>query len=313
MGPSGTGLQTLAAILAALPDPVLAIDGEGRLVFANKAAEGCFCTFTNEFQQLCDRVRRSGAPQALVTHAADGGTLEWRALAAGEDLVVVSRAAGRHDLAAELAAARRDNQTLLQEVHHRVKNSLQVVSAMLRMQSWRLADSPMRRPFEEACGRIQALATVHETLYRQGSPGAVDFAAILIRLIDGLAGARADDRNLEPATIDGGGLLLTIDKAIPAALIIQEWLSAATGPVTVGLVPGGPIIVTGLAAMDPASLGARMVAVLAAQLHGRIESFSGPPPGMILHLKRDDLGAMTGGGQKPAEVGAGDSGGHVIT
>lgn len=314
MAAHGHDILTLTAILGGLPDPVLAIDSGGGTVFANPPAAtllGERPSLSGELVFLCDQVRRTGQADTLFIDRGDGIGLECRARPV-DSLVVVSMREAVADLRAELAAAHNDNRALLQEVHHRVKNSLQVVSAMLRMQSWRLADSPTRQPFEEACGRILALATVYEALYRQGSPGAVDFAAILVPLVDDLARQRADNRSLPPVDIVGGNLLLTIDKAIPAALIVQEWLSAASGPVTIGLAPGGPIALTGLAAIDQATLGSRMVAVLVAQLQGRVEAFSGPPAGLILHLKRDDLGTMAGGDQKPAEIGAGDGGGHVV-
>ncbi|CAA7625953.1 hypothetical protein MTBLM5_90090 [Magnetospirillum sp. LM-5] len=311
MGADGSDFHTQAAILAALPDPIVAIDGDGRLAFANLAAQDCLRDRTALFADLgalCDRVRSEGQPQSAVI----GGEWEWRARPAGGGLVVASPRSVPADLAAELAAIQDDNRALLQEIHHRVKNSLQVVSAMLRMQSWRLGDSPMRWPFEEACSRILTLASVHEVLYRQGSPGAVDFAAILAPLVEGLARQREDGRPLPTVTIGGGKLLLTIDRAIPAALIVQEWLSVARGAVSITLSPGGPIVVSGLAGLDPASLGARMVAVLVAQLRGRVEVLSGPPGGLALHLKQQDFGAMAGSGQETAEIGAGDGGGHVV-
>ncbi|OAN49894.1 sensor histidine kinase [Magnetospirillum moscoviense] len=311
MEADGSDFPTLTAILAALPDPILAFDGGGRMVFANRAAQdrlGDRPALAAELGALCARVRSDGEPQSRVID----GEWEWRARPAGGGLVVASPRSVPADLAAELAAIQDDNRALLQEIHHRVKNSLQVVSAMLRMQSWRLADSPMRWPFEEACSRILTLASVHEVLYRQGSPGAVDFAAILGPLVEGLARQREEGRPLPTVTIGGGNLLLTIDRAIPAALIVQEWLSAAKGPVSIALSPGGPVVVSGLAGLDPASLGARMVAVLVAQLRGRVEMVSGPPAGLVLHLQQQDFGAMAGGGQEPAEIGAGDGGGHVV-
>src|SRR5690554_4179955 len=60
-----------------------------------------------------------------------------------------------------------ERKLLLQEVHHRVKNNFQIVSSMLRLQSYNFEDEKLRLNFQEAVNRINAMAIVHDVIYRQ--------------------------------------------------------------------------------------------------------------------------------------------------
>lgn len=151
------------------------------------------------------------------------------------------RTAELEEANAQLAAAVTDKEVLLKEVQHRVKNNLQVICSLLRLQGARLDDSS-RRAFDESLRRIQSMSLLQELLYRSEQPAHIDLAEFLRRLSDGLVrsgnptGARLVVE-AEPWTVD-------VDQATPLALIASELVSNAllhafpdgrTGTVTVVL------------------------------------------------------------------------------
>jgi PAS domain S-box-containing protein len=87
-----------------------------------------------------------------------------------------------HAAAEAIAKALAEKELLLREVHHRVKNNLQVISSLLRLQASALADAQAAPFFLECQSRIRSMALVHEQLYRSGSHSTIDFAAYLSSL-----------------------------------------------------------------------------------------------------------------------------------
>src|SRR5690554_5899464 len=79
-----------------------------------------------------------------------------------------------------------ERKLLLQEVHHRVKNNFQIVSSMLRLQSYNFEDEELRKNFNEAVNRINAMAIVHNVIYRQEKFKDIDAKNYLERLVENL-------------------------------------------------------------------------------------------------------------------------------
>jgi two-component sensor histidine kinase len=119
----------------------------------------------------------------------------------------------------------REKEVLLKEVHHRVKNNLQVISSLLNLQARYLTDSAAREIFNESQNRVQSIAMVHERLYRSTNLSHIDFGEYTVALVDNLfhsndAAERGIVRNIE---LDGARL--PIDLAIPCGLIINELIT----------------------------------------------------------------------------------------
>jgi PAS domain S-box-containing protein len=120
----------------------------------------------------------------------------------------------------------REKEVLLKEIHHRVKNNLAVISSLLYLQSTSTDDPGVVALLEDCRNRVQSMALVHEQLYRSTSLASIDFAdyvrQLSTTLLQGLsAGVRIDARyELSP-------LALSIDKAVPCALVLNEMLTNA--------------------------------------------------------------------------------------
>jgi two-component sensor histidine kinase len=80
---------------------------------------------------------------------------------------------------AYLKASLREKQMLVTEIHHRVKNNLQVVSSLFGLQAQMIADPQLRVPFEESQARIQTMALIHQQLYRSETLSQINVAEYL--------------------------------------------------------------------------------------------------------------------------------------
>jgi diguanylate cyclase len=152
---------------------------------------------------------------------------EVRAVRCVGSLVDVTQ---RKEMEAELRETARHRQILLQELAHRVKNNLQVVAALLRLQADRSGDAAGRAQLLAAHGRVMAIAGVHVGQSHAGNPSRIDFAAYMRDLCEHAeAGLRNRDTPVLLAlTIDPpAGLELDIDRAVPMGLIANELLSNA--------------------------------------------------------------------------------------
>jgi len=115
---------------------------------------------------------------------------------------------------------------LFDELNHRVKNNLAIVSAMLAMQS-RVAGSPeVREHLAKAIDRIQTIADVHASLYRSGRRDDVDFAAYLTDLCARLANSTLDKTRVS-LEVDAEPALLPLDKAVALGVVVNELVTNA--------------------------------------------------------------------------------------
>jgi two-component sensor histidine kinase len=123
-----------------------------------------------------------------------------------------------------LAAAIAEKEVLLREVHHRVKNNLQIVSSLLSLQSRTIADPAIAAHFGDCQARINALALVHEALYYSCDAARLPFRQYLrdtAQVLESSYGTRAR------VTVDADEVLLDPDLAVPLGLIVAELISNA--------------------------------------------------------------------------------------
>jgi PAS domain S-box-containing protein len=189
-----------------------------------------------------------------------------------------------------------EKEILLKEIHHRVKNNLQIISTLLDLQSDSFVDEPPRRFLQECQNRIRSMAMIHEKLYEASDFVSIDFGEYLKSLINSLFITYISDKRVDLA-VEAGEVVLEIDDAIPCGLIVNELVSnsmkyafpgARTGNLAVRLQVGNDDLITltvedngvglptGLDFRATETLGLQLVNLLARQLHGEIELVEGP-------------------------------------
>ena len=125
----------------------------------------------------------------------------------------------------EIEESLREKEVLLQEIHHRVKNNLQVISSLLDLQSQRLTDQVALEVFQESQNRIKLMALVHETLYKYKDFIKLNFSEFVKTLTDYLFRAYQKEASEIILELKLEQVKLKLDKAIPCGLIISELVS----------------------------------------------------------------------------------------
>jgi two-component sensor histidine kinase len=192
-------------------------------------------------------------------------------------------------------AALREKEVLLREIHHRVKNNLQMLSSLMRLQSRTVEDENTRGMLQESEARIRSMGLIHERLYQSEHLSSIQMPEYLGTLTSELLSMAGGRQGGRPRLMLGvADIQLDIDTALPCGLIVTELVqnalkyafptaeAAAAGSVTVSLGRCGHDLLSlvvmdngvGLPrGFDPAacrSLGMRLVRMLADQLHGRM-------------------------------------------
>ncbi len=154
----------------------------------------------------------------------DDPPTEVRDLAASFEEATASLAdhAARHQLAVE------QQELLMKEIHHRVKNNLQIVASLLNLQAARIRQPEARAEFASARDRVRALATLHRHLYLQGEVHTIDMPAFLKELCGQLFQAMGETagRRIQ-LIIEASPLQMNSDQAVPLSLIVTEAVSNA--------------------------------------------------------------------------------------
>jgi PAS domain S-box-containing protein len=196
-----------------------------------------------------------------------------------------------------LEASLREKKALLREVHHRVKNNLQVITSLLRLEAGRRADAGTRLVLREMQGRILSMALLHETLYRTGDFGRVDLANYLKQLTEQFFRAQSPGPGVVRVEMELGPAHVGIDQAIPCGLIVNELLtnslkhgfpsgkggevrvvirSEEEGPIYLAVSDNGAGLPPDFEVRQEKSLGLQLVSDLARQIGGRLDI--GPAP-----------------------------------
>jgi two-component sensor histidine kinase len=119
------------------------------------------------------------------------------------------------------------NKTLLKEVHHRVKNNLQVISSLLYLQTGKLDDHHSQNLIRETTHRIRSMAIVYEKLYESKDFKQIDMESYLKSLSAYLLAENKKDNKIIRMEIDAKDIFLGIDLAVPCSLILHELISNA--------------------------------------------------------------------------------------
>ena len=126
----------------------------------------------------------------------------------------------------DLESAKSQLEVLFKEVHHRVKNNMQVISSMLRLQATRTPDGEMKALLHQGIERVHAMSLVHEQLYNTEELASLDFRAYLRTLAEQLRTSFGAEGRVA-IEVDASDIHFDLNTAIPLALIVNEVLSNA--------------------------------------------------------------------------------------
>ena len=200
--------------------------------------------------------------------------------------------AQQKDAEERIRASLNEKEVLLKEVHHRVKNNLQVISSLLNLQARNIDDELARDILRESRNRVRAMALIHEQLYQSEDLARIPFGVYIQKLTSDLYRTYQVDSDHVTMNITAGNLLVGIDTAIPCGLIINELVSnslkhafpsGAPGEILIALQvdhernltltvsDNGVGIPDGLDFRNAESLGMQLVSLLVDQLGATVE------------------------------------------
>jgi PAS domain S-box-containing protein len=269
-------------------DPVLwfrRLHPDDRRIWNREFARGC--STGGPFRADCRFLARDGSVvwvrgEATIERDERGRPIFLQGLA--YDITESKRAE------ATIAASLREKEDLLKEIHHRVKNNLQITSSLLKLQCGRVTDEASRRALTEGEGRIRAIALVHEMLYRTADLSRIDFAEYVRRLVPQMARAQVPRSAEITVAVEIDDVRLHIEDAVPCGLLLSELVSncfkhafpgerrghilvrvrAQDGAGLIEVLDDGVGLPPGLDVDNPDSLGLELVHRLTRQLQGSV-------------------------------------------
>ncbi|MGE5498230.1 MAG: sensor histidine kinase, partial [Syntrophothermus sp.] len=141
--------------------------------------------------------------------------------------VIVRDISERKKREEQVKASLYEKEILLKEIHHRVKNNLQIISSLLNLQSEQIEDERALALFNDSRNRVKSMALIHERLYQSHDLAHVDFAEYINELSRFLYRTYVTNEQRVGINVDTENIFLAIDTAIPCGLIINELLSNA--------------------------------------------------------------------------------------
>jgi PAS domain S-box-containing protein len=235
------------AVLKGISDPMLVVDRDGRITFFNEpasaltgfSADGALGQLVGEVTKAAvaggirESIRKGevvmGFEDNIVTK--DGRTAIVRGSSAplkDADGMAIGTILLLHDITPEREADERikaqlkEKEVLLKEIHHRVKNNLQIISSLLNLQSTYIKDQQALGMFKESQNRVRSMALIHEKLYQSKDIARVDFAEYIRNLAGNLIRSYGSSPAMVKLVIDADQISLGVDTAIPCGLIINE-------------------------------------------------------------------------------------------
>ena len=128
---------------------------------------------------------------------------------------------------AAMASALHEKEVMLKEIHHRVKNNLQIICSLLNMQSDGLEDDVARAALTDTRQRVRSMALIHEQLYQSTDLAHIDLGEYLETLTASIQRSATDDNRRVAFALDCHRVALDIDRAVPCGLIVNELVTNA--------------------------------------------------------------------------------------
>lgn len=179
-----------------------------------------------------EKVISQGYDRFTTTHRRKDGTLMDMEVSAqylkeqgGMFIAFLQDVTERKRAADAISASLLEKETLLREIHHRVKNNLQIISSLLYFQAKKVADPAGLAALREGQDRLKSMILVHEKLYRSSDLARVDFGDYVCALTDQMLRSYGAVRGRISVSIEAGDIHLPIEIALPCGMIINELLT----------------------------------------------------------------------------------------
>jgi PAS domain S-box-containing protein len=229
-----------------IPDPVFITDDAGRFTFVcsnvkrtlgyaveDILAMGDAATLLGGLRPDLDALSKTGElhnlERVIVDRAGQERTylidIKRVSIQAGTLLYACREITERVKAQEKLRALLREREALLREVHHRVKNNLQVICALLDLQADAMDDAQVRRALQQSQRRVRSMAYIHEQLTYGENVAQIDMQAYVEDLVSALSGAQG--RHMLHFEVDAAHVTLPFDMVSPCGLLINELVSNA--------------------------------------------------------------------------------------
>ncbi|MGD0282611.1 MAG: histidine kinase dimerization/phosphoacceptor domain -containing protein [Dissulfurispiraceae bacterium] len=200
-----------------------------------------------------------------------------------------------------------EKETLLREIHHRVKNNMAVVSSLLSLEARKIKDATVKALFEESQQRVKAMALVHEKLYQTKDLSSINFEDYIRSIISEIISLYRIDTNAIFTVINIVDIELDLEAAVPCGLIINELLTNAfkhafpdnrrgvlsvnfsktDHAYTLAIKDNGVGLPEGFDYKEASTLGLQLVNVLTGQLNGTLQIRSDKGTEVVVTFKTE--------------------------
>ena len=234
------------------PDHILTLDTSLNVQFANFAAPGLTVKELigtplyqyiegkekqNEVKAILEDVLRTGEEKSYETvyHIPDGGTIHYESTAVprmleGSEgfigLTISSRNITERKQAEEkIKASLKEKQILIDEIHHRVKNNMNVVSSLLKLQTKNIEDEKTKDILKDSQSRIYAMSAIYETIHGSENLSEISLKKYLYKITNSIFQSSAVNSKIVKIKNDITEMPISINQASPLGLIINELIS----------------------------------------------------------------------------------------
>lgn len=181
---------------------------------AKKSGKDELGFLTDQFNQMLDQIQKHEIALQNASYE-----LEIKAQQLQKEL------SERKQAEKKIKKSLQEKEILLKEIHHRVKNNLQIISSLLYLQSNNAIDGKTIELFNESQNRIRSMALIHEELYQSENFVNIEFTDYIKGLISYLFSSYKTKLDTIKTDVQVENVILSIDKAIPCGLIINELIS----------------------------------------------------------------------------------------